>query len=953
MQHSHWWRRLLTGVASIAILTTTAVPALAVEGPVIVAAATTGTISGTVRSTSGSPVAGATVTVKGPAQATATTDDTGSFTLAVAPGIYAVSISKGGYQSASLADVVVAAGQSQPITVALAAIDLSTLRTIGSVTSGRSATTINAGAATESFVSAQQFANLANPEINDVLQHVPDLVIQKMGTQADTSIVVGGLQPYETQVLIDGHPVALGQYGVWFSQYFPSYLIGGAEVESGPGNTTPFANIAVAGTVNLTTPAFTTKKTATYTTGWDNYGSLYSSLNVSGSLGNLKYVAAAGTAGSNGYYFGKTECDVFQSDYSGPFPGQPGSAGIVPFCSNFDGSFHSRGMLGKLQYDFSPATQLQLSFIGTYGGYSPQGSAWGESYGPTIIEQCLPGQQVCTAPSLQNLVGKTINGFYWFPGTDIQNTQQMWSAQFRTTFGANSIIDRPYVGALQPETYVGNGEGYYPAFFGYTPATPGYQAPSLGPGVQIPANFGQPGYPGPGPNTFESTYCPSGTGNLNAFSQLNSPSNTIGTQNGAEECYQYPYSTYEQDKLFGNTLSIVHPFGDSFVNLTYDFHGSSTFAYANAPLNFQVPQGSATRFDTFSLTGNLNYVRNLTIAFGLYDTRWTAIGIQPVTAGGIVVPGAFMGLQRSVARFDPHFAFTFRPLASTSYRVAAGTSETFPFIADVSGPASLQPPAFQYTAGLETEKNPNINPEYSISYDAGVDHRLSRYALLSADLQDTVVHNVFQQSTITETVPYLGGTGILGIFTPINVARLEARLATIKYTYAPPVGFGFNVSATADRSILTGVPASVFNGNPGLPANDVQVCGGAGFTPGLATCIPYLKGYGQFTYTKGGTFAALGVDYEGKNNAYYQPPFAILDLTARRAITKQIEFQLSVQNLLNTNSFNYLPGANQGVPVVGDMVDGAGNIQQGSYSTYLIPAATRTLRLQLRAHLNN
>ena len=71
------------------------------------------------------------------------------------------------------------------------------------------------------------------------------------------------MQPYETQVLIDGHPIALGQYGVWFSQYFPSFLIGSVETQTGPGNTTPFANLAVGGTANLQTPAFTTKTVAT------------------------------------------------------------------------------------------------------------------------------------------------------------------------------------------------------------------------------------------------------------------------------------------------------------------------------------------------------------------------------------------------------------------------------------------------------------------------------------------------------------------------------------------------------------------------------------------------------------------------------------------------------------------------------------------------------------------
>jgi hypothetical protein len=151
-----------------------------------------------------------------------------------------------------------------------------------------------------------------------------------------------------------------------------------------------------------------------------------------------------------------------------------------------------------------------------------------------------------------------------------------------------------------------------------------------------------------------------------------------------------------------------------------------------------------------------------------------------------------------------------------------------------------------------------------------------------------------------------------------------------------------------------GIPASVYNGSPGLPANDVQVCGGGAFTPGLATCIPYLKGYGQVTYAwKGGGFAALGVDFEGKNNAYYQKPFAFADLVAREPLTHYLELQLSVQNLFNNNSFNYLPAANAGVPAVGDYTPDGVTIAQGSFSTYLIPAPTRTVRLSLTAHMGN
>jgi hypothetical protein len=108
--------------------------------------------------------------------------------------------------------------------------DLSSLRTIGSITStSRGGGAINTGAASSSFVSAQAFANVANPQINDVLQRVPDVTLQHMGSQPDVSIVLGGVQPYETQVLIDGHPLALGQFGVWTSQYFPRISSGASK----------------------------------------------------------------------------------------------------------------------------------------------------------------------------------------------------------------------------------------------------------------------------------------------------------------------------------------------------------------------------------------------------------------------------------------------------------------------------------------------------------------------------------------------------------------------------------------------------------------------------------------------------------------------------------------------------------------------------------------------------
>jgi outer membrane receptor protein involved in Fe transport len=308
------------------------------------------------------------------------------------------------------------------------------------------------------------------------------------------------------------------------------------------------------------------------------------------------------------------------------------------------------------------------------------------------------------------------------------------------------------------------------------------------------------------------------------------------------------------------------------------------------------------------------------------------------------------GLSRGISRIDPHVALVFRPERNDSYRAAWGTSETFPFVGDVSGTAAYQPfaqSAPQYTLGVFTEKNPNLQPEYSSAYDLGADHRFGNGGVLSVDLEDTTVHNVFQQLTLAQNTTFQGKAGVLGIFLPVNVARLRAQLATLKYTYAPRTGLGYGVALAADRSIIDGIPPGAYNGNPGFPVNNVQECGNGLFTPGLATCVPYLKGYGHLDYTtRRGDYASLGIDYEGKNNPYYQPPFAQLDLTVRHAFTKQLDFQIAVQNLLNTNSYSGLPAPNAGVPIVAETSSGL-----TAYQSTLLPLEPRTVRFQLREHV--
>ncbi len=933
-----FWRAGCTAGAIAAFLAT-GTPARAADPPPVLAQASaptaqTALVQGSVRSGSGAPVAGAAVTFSGPASAATTTDANGAFSIGVPPGVYRIDVSKPGYVAATLSDFAVAAGTTVPLTVGLNQADLTRLQTIGRVStvSRGSGSAINLGTAASSFVGAQAFENLANPQINDVLERLPDVTIQHMGSQPDTTIIVGGVQPYETQVLIDGHPIALGQYGVWLSQYFPSYLIGGAETQSGPGNTTPFANLAVGGTANLLTPGFTTRPTAEFVTGYDNYQAQYSHFLASGSAGKLQYVAGAGIDGYNGPYFGTTKCLV-TPDAFGSNENTPAATGIVQTCTDASGSFYNKGEVLKLRYNFSPATSFEAGFVGAWGGYNPQGTAWGTSLGATTIVPCLTSDpEKCTNPNFAYLTGSKVPGYGWYTGSSVYNNQTLFDAQLRTSIGTNTLLVRPYVGVIEPEIILGAGQTSFPNFFsppGVNPSNP--DASATGSAYQnfvsdCSGNFGTPTNPAGGVTVVEDR----------------------------TECFGGAYTTFEQDKLYGSTFSFLHPFGDSLLNFTYDFHGQSTYAYIDNPSFVSVPF-STNRYSTFSLTGDLHLIRNLGIDVGLYDTTWSVDGVQRANPASLT-DTSLTGLSRKITRFDPHLAFSYRPGGGLAYRASYGTSATFPFIGQVSGLATYQTPAaslgppFQF-GGTLTEKNPNLVPEVAIEEGLGFDKRFRNGSVASVDLQNTVVHDVFEQLTSAVQSP----TGLEGIFLPINVARLRTQLATLKYGYAPRTGLGYNAQIAAERSVVDGLGPNLYTpGGPGsFPVNNVQICGNGVAAPGIPTCIPYLKGYGQLTYTwRDGTYAGLGLNYEGKNNAYFQPPFALVDFTFRKPVTPMLELQVGVENLLNTNTYNqYLALPNLGTPLTAATTDvNFSSVQQTSFTPTLVAAPPRVVRLQLRLH---
>ena len=915
---------------------------------------TTGTFSGTVTTGSGAPISSAQVTAEGPSRASVATDASGSFKLTLAAGIYRVTVTKGGYVPATLSDLAIVSGGTQVVAVTMTLADLSTLRTIASVSTGSRASSINTGAATSSFVPAVEIANLANPQINDVLQREPEVVIQRQGSQPDTTIVAGAVQPYETQVLIDGHPISLGEYGVWLTQYFPSFLLSGMETQIGPGNTTAFASTAVGGTTNLVTQGFTGKPTANLVLGTDSYGSQYSNLVVTGAFNKLAYVLGAGYGSNNGPYYNQTHCVVTPDNPAND--NTPASTGIVQFCGDSSASLFTKGTIFKLRYTFSPRTSFEAGFVGAYGGFLPQGTSYGQYLGQTTIEPCLTSNPLaCNNPSNNSQIGQSVPAYAWYPGSNVYYNQPIFTGQLRQSFGNDTLLIRPYAGNIE-WVLDGAGEDHYPLYF----SAPG-TVPTSNP-------------------TFAN--CTAGaTSTCNAFEQacynsfigqiIGYNSTPTVLPGGYEQCYQTQFSELSQDKLYGNTLSYIHPVGNDLFTFTYDFHGDHSYGYynANIPSDVTVPS-TLMHYTTLSLVGDMRLSRTVGAKVGLYQSIWSVSGSQNVTPYATPDPNTGLvpqiPLQRSVSRFDPHVALTYQPTNNISYRAAFGTSATYPFSGYISGAPFYTPPSATSGTvapnGFVTFKSPYLNPETSTAESLGMDWRLRPNGILRVDLINTQVYDVFEELATPTAIMWPGSaqTGIdnnlVTTVQPTNAARLSSQLAMIGYDYAPLVGFGYNAAMVFQRSVVSGIPLAFYGIQPSLPANNVQICGFGLTIPGSVTCIPYMKGYYQVNYTwKHGTYVGLGADFQGKNNTYFQPPFLQFDLTAKTPITRSLEAQISVQNLLNTNNFYNLPMPNSGTTTtLGQYGAPAAGLpavySQTTTPSTLIPAPPRTFRFQLRWH---
>ncbi|MGC2128910.1 MAG: carboxypeptidase regulatory-like domain-containing protein, partial [Candidatus Aquilonibacter sp.] len=206
--------------------TTLVLAAIFAAAPLATSAATTAVVSGVVHATSGAPLGGAQVQLVGPTRLSKTTDAQGKFTFPAVPaGLYSLQVSRAGYKLYRDDSIAAFIGETVTANVTLVESSFSSLQTIATVsTNAPGVAKINTSSAAVDTISGATFLDQGQDQVTKILNETPGVFITPYNPNngnpnngaspgsIQTLQIRGGL-PYETESLIDGHPVSVGSLG--------------------------------------------------------------------------------------------------------------------------------------------------------------------------------------------------------------------------------------------------------------------------------------------------------------------------------------------------------------------------------------------------------------------------------------------------------------------------------------------------------------------------------------------------------------------------------------------------------------------------------------------------------------------------------------------------------------------------------------------------------------------
>ncbi len=750
-------------------------------------AQTTGTISGLVVDDQGRPIASAAITLQGQGQTlSATSDGNGAFTFTVAPGVYAVVASRGGFQGAQTTDIAVTGGASTSVRVQMTDASSSSLRVIGRTSSSAQRQQINTSVTAVSTLGNDSIVAREQPNLSNVVGELPGVNLTRgTGSTPNTNFAVRGFT-FESRVNIDGHPVSSGSFGAYNTNYTASGLFQRVEVLKGAGLNGPTAGESGVGTINLQTLDFTPKSSAFLLGGIDSYNGSFYNVHASVNFGpkdRASVLVGKYYSGYNGPFDGGFQDRIgFNQSLTPAGTGQvPNVLGLTQWIGDFSNRYGLESELAKFRYKFSDSTSVTLQYLGLQGQYQPQGGSYGTYLGKTTLQACTSstGAAVATlagcdqfstynAPYAFGQIGSTVDGYTWFPNSVLQNNEPYFSAEFRTAFKNDTILVRPYTALINrfisgayENNYPGNGGGWN-LITDSSNCQVTYVAPNAAKGTVAKGPcFGQnAGYVDPayvGGDTTARTFATTGTNPCTPTSPCYTTPTAV--ENDGRTGFGGPFSQPEVDRLHGLTFQYIHPVGDNVYSFSYDFNSDNTTSFtgdrttpvaAGTPNNpsagCQLTIGSVA--NTLAAAGPLGFQPNCGLAF----TPRSSINIPSTTIqkNDFALTGQFALTPQLQFDFGNYLTlYKSTALIEDPKLVAALGNQTLPngTIVSASGaaPVSLVPVTTQLS---------HYDPHFGFTYRAN---------------QDLILRATAGSSITTPYAQQISGFGSVSLPNPANL----------------------------------------------------------------------------------------------------------------------------------------------------------------------------------------
>jgi outer membrane receptor protein involved in Fe transport len=898
--------RAVLAFAVVALSFRSALPAGAAPPPAVAS------LSGTITDTSGKTIAGVDVTLSGPATARTSTQADGTFSFpSIVPGVYRLVARKGSYDTIERTDVIVVAGTSAKVSIAMAPVSFTTLRTIGSVSTNAPGTvSINTSSAAIDVISNATLQQQDVHQVNQILNEIPGVVstFSANSTNISGGIIsttmtpqIRGALPYETESLIDGHPVSVGYSGSFTPLFINPNQLQSVEVVKGPGAQPVDINYAVGGSINYVTLQPTPKTHYAFDIDQDSYGG--TSFNakttgttlggrlgfafaygIDGTPGPLDNYRAAGAPtavvlGSSATINGVPLCGTaaagtgcFQTGSAGPagLVGLPSfQVGTYACCAELQSQYLARTELAKLRYSFSDSTSVTVAFL---GGQSS--AAYAQTFGyPSITFQAPPGYtgSIPTNTSIPY-------AFDTYSPLTLATTQGLFESELRTSFGKNSLLVRYYSGA--------NDQNDYDFTFDH-------------------------------PYTFHTNLwggTPNASGGYNYY---NDTPATITVDNAGE-------ASPTTDHYDGESGEFDVPLGDTLLSASIDRTRHSSYYDELFALGAEdttiIPYGSSQAFTTGMLRAQFAPTPKINLSIANYVIDYTT----HYTSDG----GTTWG-DSSYHTYAPRLAFTDRLDRNTSLRFSTGSSIAPPYLELVTTQAGAPQPNVEgnpsyYTVVKNTGK---LSPESAFGYDIGLDRRITQDTAVSGDAYLTNLHGQFL-TAVSSDGTYTGTAGAnVGDTAPLFVQQTE-NLGSSRYEGLelaihkdPLLGPGFKIQGSLERAFAYDLPRGFYNTAAGAFTTNLGVIPNVNFQPSGLTYnglspgrIPYSTGYAEYNYRWKKTFLLVGVTYYGPNNSYNEPAFGVVNASLNYAVDRRTSLQLTANNITSAYG-NTLGSLEGGIPV--------------------------------------